>query len=229
MLMLRPGVVATIGDLAFRAFALLSAAIGFVLNALLLRGDLSPVDVPAAPTPGASIRTQPTPLDALEWPEWLASIARIGAGVFVILIVLYLLWRLLMYLGQLWARPRGAAYAPIALERLDEDWTEAFRDSAGAWFERFRTRASSRPVVDPVVDARSAYRALLRWARRQGLERRRGETTQQFLHRLERTLPDGRAQYAPLTQAYEAERYGRLRPSAEGAAELSRRLQQLPN
>jgi len=51
--------------------------------------------------------------------------------------------------------------------------------------------------------------------------------TRQLQHRLETTLPEGSAQYAPMTAAYEAERYGRLSPSADRAADLSRRLRQL--
>jgi Domain of unknown function (DUF4129) len=76
-------------------------------------------------------------------------------------------------------------------------------------------------------NAREAYRQLLAWARDQGITRRESETTQQFLLRLDRHVPEAAPAFELITDVYEWDRYGHKPTPRDRLAAVRRQLEKL--
>jgi hypothetical protein len=109
---------------------------------------------------------------------------------------------------------------------LDWLWTWLRRRLFGAPAAGSTRGASGHPA-DPGGDAREAYRQLLAWARDQGITRRESETTQQFLLRLDRHVPEAAPAFELITDVYEWDRYGHKPTPRDRLAAVRRHLQQL--
>jgi hypothetical protein len=232
LLLLSPGVVDGLAELLLKGVGLIGTLIRVVLQGLESLLDLvigeresaGTVELSRPAQEAGNEMEQPSAMPA--GPVWLETILSWGAMLLFVVLGLCLVWLLFMVLGSVWSRPRGTAVMPTSIERLDEDWRETVRSGVGNWLGQLSSRVPTF-TRDPVVDARSAYRGLLRWARSQGIERRSGETPLSLRQRLERAYPRGTAAYTTLTNAYEAERYGNRPADASRIAELARQLDQL--
>jgi hypothetical protein len=207
-------------DLAGLVLGLLGQAVGallwlvtlplaWLLARLQLRLPLATdLPVPVPPQAPGELTDRPLP------PEWLlqvisAVIAVLGvAG--IVLVAAVLIWLALALLQR--TEFRGGVRAPVAVEADGTPWQDAWRLVGGlrGWLARFagEARAVTRRPGSQVRDARGAYRALLRWARGQGVARGPAETPAEFRRRLDTQVPEGTLHYALLTTAYERARYG---------------------
>jgi hypothetical protein len=142
--------------------------------------------------------------------------------VVVVAFLVSLLVLLLMVLAPGWFRLRGSGRQPVAVESTDEAWQDArsLLDNVRGWLARTVRRTASLVHADPVADARAAYRALLRWARRHGIERSSSETVQELQARLAARVPTASEHLRTLSQAYARDRYGGQRASQEEVARL---------
>lgn len=183
---------------------------------------------PSLPEASASSFTLPG------WAEALLGVfASLFVGLFVIAVVvavgllLFALFERATYWG------RRDARAPTAIEHEGSPWQDAAR-----WLASLGRRlgGTSRDLAARLHlpfderDARSAqaaYRSLLRWARRQGIERQPAETPRELADRLHHHLPAGQVHYTRLTTAYVGARYGQVAPSPVDLAQLAASLSDL--
>jgi Domain of unknown function (DUF4129) len=181
----------------------------WLLSRLNLRLPLATdLPMPAAPQAPGELPERALP------PEWLLQVIGIVLAVLAVLGIVVvaagLIWLLLALLQRTELRP--GIRAPVAVEADGTPWQDA-RGLVGGlrgWLARLAggARAASQRPGSQVRDARAAYRALLRWARKRGVVRAPAETPAEFRGRLDAQAPAGALHYALLTAAYERARYG---------------------
>lgn len=213
---LQPGLVAAL----WGGVGLLLGALGNLL--LLLLGPLlnlfTGLGPMAAPMPMAPLAPGLSPVrdvpPSQPMPVWLAWLLLIVGAMIVLALAAILMGVLLALLSPLWRRalrssgPEGL----VETERGAGEDAQALLAGLRRWLGRF-ARGTARTLGvgggrERVADARAAYRALLRWARQEGLDRGSAETTHQFRHRLDERLPSGADAYRDITEGYDEERYG---------------------
>lgn len=228
---LRPAVVqAILGGLNALAQVILTVLL-FLLQPLFWllsqwRPELQPLPRrgPEAPAgdPGDLANRQPLP----EWVVWLLLAV---AGLVAALAIAFLIWAVLAVLAPGWFRFRGRGRAPVAIES-DGGPTEDLLEAAHQlqrWLQQRLRRRLSRPS-DALVDARSAYRRLLRWARRTStLEPAKADTPRRFQVRLDERVPAATTPVRAITAAYERERYGGRTTTRDEVAALEAALRDL--
>lgn len=230
---LSPGLLETLAALArevvLAVLRLLLLPLALLFS--LLRLELPPADGREGQS---GIRQMPLP-ERQALPEWLnlllgaltlgaLALLAIVAAV-ALLVVARELWRLV------WPRLGRDGRAPLAAERESSpaDDLRALLHALRAWLARLAGAglALAGDGSRPIQDARAAYRALLRWAQRNGLERAPAETPRELQRRLEAHLPWATPHFALLTDAYELARYADLPPSAHDLLLLRESLEAL--
>jgi hypothetical protein len=166
-----------------------------------------------------------------EWLGWLVLIAFLVLAIGIVVIVILLI--------RAWQAARRQSEERRESDIVAEQAGDAGRDARAmvrwllAWLRRWLGRSTSAraggrsesSVADG--DARAAYRAMLAWARAEGLPRGTTETTQQFLARLVRHTPEAAETFELTTETYEWDRYGEVPPTRDRLATLRRGLELL--
>ncbi|MCC7105886.1 MAG: DUF4129 domain-containing protein [Chloroflexi bacterium] len=231
--LLRPEVASAVLAAAGRALAfvvnILFIPLAWLLSFIQPRGDAQMPQRPAIPRP---------PLEQLQgdaMPEWLQHLFATLTTLLTILIaavaVVFLLWALSSILNRVVFR--GSVRSPTAIDFEGDPGLEA-RSLLGS-FQRWLAGLAGRAAhsipfpggLGGIRDARAAYRALLRWAKHHGIERRPPETPLEFQRRLAAELPEGMEHYPPLTEGYEAARYGGIPAPTAVLERLRERLHAL--
>jgi hypothetical protein len=230
---LQPELVAAL----WQALGLVLGALGSLLLWLLqpLLRLLSGLTLPAPGQPAGQFGQglpQPQPAQPGEPPPaWIAWLLLIVGLLLATVAVVLLVGLLFLALSAVSRRGRRSGDPNALVDRAGGAGEDARALLAGLrrWLGRLR-RGTALPMRRPrpqLDSARAAYRALLRWAKEQGVERAPPETTQQFKSRLDERLPHGAPTYAAITESYELERYGDLPAPRDRLRLLEQQLEAL--
>jgi hypothetical protein len=230
--LLRPEVLEAAASVLRATILLL---VQLLLLPLVLLFEWLHLEIPAMPTETGG--TGPARIDVPErgelpeWVRWLLGVLMLLGAIATAVVMLAALAYLTWEVWQRLARRFGArGQAPVAVEAdggLLHD-TAAALAALRAWLARLAGRSADVPIESGAVrSVRAAYRALLRWARKRGLERDPWETPAEFRARLVDVVPDAAEPAALVTAAYEAMRYGDVTPPEQELERLQACVEQL--
>jgi hypothetical protein len=225
------------------AFPVGVAAAGLIyvlrfLASLVGRGE--PPEPFDSPNP-EEIRRAVEGQDALGIPPEALLALKIGLGVLVVLLVLFILGRALR-------RYQRGREEEEGIEEVSESlWSwEGFKSDLRSFLSRllgrFKRQKRAMPVAAPFPVAlgggetpgrnltiREIYQELLREGQIAGLPRRRPETPYEYQERLQAGFPPGSPEIQAITEAFTAQRYGLVAPTAEHLGLLNHLWRRLHN
>ena len=179
--------------------------------------------------------------DALGIPPEALLALKLGLGVLVVLLILFILGRTLQ---RYW---RGREEEESIEEISESLWSwEGFKSDLRSFLSRllsrFKRQKQAMPVVvtfpvalggveaaDRMFTVREIYQGLLREGHRVGLPRRQPETPYEYQERLQAGFPPGRPEIQAITEAYTAQRYGLVDASVEHLGLLNHLWRRLLN
>ena len=194
------------------------------LASLVGRGE--PPETFSSPNPG-ELRRAVEGQDARGIPPEALLAFKFVLGILVVLLVLFILGRALR---RYW---RGREEQASIEEVSESLWSwEGFKSDIRSFLSRllsrFKRQKHATPalapfpvavgggeVADRVFTVREIYQGLLREGHSLGLPRRQPETPYEYQGRLQASFPPGRPEIQAITEAYTAQRYGRVDATGE--------------